>query len=95
MWAITGTCRPCHALVHGLPVHVSCRHASCVQFHPCDKRRSITELSQQFPGADFSLISDDEDKLWTEDIREDPICLEVRRVVLLFMELTALFVHPG
>lgn len=33
-------------------------------------RRSISEIKQQFPGVDFSLIESDEDVLWKEDERE-------------------------
>ena len=43
------------------------RHA---QEHPCDKRRSISEIKKQFPGVDFSGIQDDEDVLWKADHRE-------------------------
>ncbi|KAK9983126.1 hypothetical protein SO802_032651 [Lithocarpus litseifolius] len=38
--------------------------------HPCDKRRSITEYRPLFPAVDFSLIENDDDILWTPDIRE-------------------------
>ena len=40
------------------------------QEHPCDKRRSISEIKKQFPGVDFSGIHDDEDVLWKSDHRE-------------------------
>jgi hypothetical protein len=54
-----------------------------VQFHPCDKRRSVTELAKQFPGADFSLVKDDEDILWKPEAREDDAHIQVR-VYLVF-----------
>ncbi|KNA10348.1 hypothetical protein SOVF_145180 [Spinacia oleracea] len=38
--------------------------------HPCDKRRSKTEYETLFPAIDFSLIENDEDVLWKEDLRE-------------------------
>ncbi|GAB4852474.1 hypothetical protein Ancab_016688 [Ancistrocladus abbreviatus] len=38
--------------------------------HPCDKRRSISEYKSIFPAIDFSLIKNDEDVLWKEDVRE-------------------------
>nr|GMD96466.1 phosphoglycerate mutase-like protein 1 isoform X2 [Ipomoea batatas] len=38
--------------------------------HWCDKRRSINEYKPLFPAIDFSLIENDEDILWKEDVRE-------------------------
>lgn len=38
--------------------------------HPCDKRRSKREYESLFPAIDFSLIENDEDILWKEDVRE-------------------------
>lgn len=38
--------------------------------HWCDKRRPISEYKPSFPGIDFSLIEDEDDMLWKEDIRE-------------------------
>uniref|UniRef100_A0A803PN07 Phosphoglycerate mutase-like protein 1 n=2 Tax=Cannabis sativa TaxID=3483 RepID=A0A803PN07_CANSA len=38
--------------------------------HPCDKRRSISEYRPLFPAIDFSLIENDDDVLWTPDVRE-------------------------
>ncbi|PON59631.1 Histidine phosphatase [Parasponia andersonii] len=38
--------------------------------HPCDKRRSISEYWPLFPAIDFSLIENDDDILWTPDVRE-------------------------
>ncbi|KAA0038644.1 phosphoglycerate mutase-like protein 1 isoform X1 [Cucumis melo var. makuwa] len=42
--------------------------------NPCDKRRSISECRSLFPAIDFSMasciIEQDEDILWTSDIRE-------------------------
>ncbi|KAF8021522.1 hypothetical protein BT93_G1844 [Corymbia citriodora subsp. variegata] len=38
--------------------------------HPCDKRRSISEYQPLFPAIDFSLIENEDDVLWTPDIRE-------------------------
>ncbi|KMS99617.1 hypothetical protein BVRB_1g021880 [Beta vulgaris subsp. vulgaris] len=38
--------------------------------HPCDKRRSKREYETQFPAIDFSLIENEEDILWKEDVRE-------------------------
>ncbi|KAM5575206.1 phosphoglycerate mutase-like protein 1 [Rosa sericea] len=38
--------------------------------HPCDKRRSISEYRPLFPAIDFSLIENNDDILWTPDIRE-------------------------
>ncbi|KAM2323345.1 hypothetical protein PS1_020163 [Malus domestica] len=38
--------------------------------HPCDKRRSISEYRPFFPAIDFSLIENEDDILWTPDIRE-------------------------
>eukprot|EP00611_Tribonema_gayanum_P029253 TRINITY_DN7763_c0_g1_i1.p1 TRINITY_DN7763_c0_g1~~TRINITY_DN7763_c0_g1_i1.p1 ORF type:complete len:237 (-),score=44.46 TRINITY_DN7763_c0_g1_i1:303-1013(-) len=32
--------------------------------HPCDKRRTRTELKEQFPHIDWSLIESDSDELW-------------------------------
>ncbi|CAI9116089.1 OLC1v1017155C1 [Oldenlandia corymbosa var. corymbosa] len=38
--------------------------------HWCDKRRSISEYKNVFPAIDFSLIENDDDVLWTPDVRE-------------------------
>ncbi|KAJ4701516.1 phosphoglycerate mutase-like protein 1 [Melia azedarach] len=38
--------------------------------HPCDKRRSISEYWPIFPAIDFSLIENNDDILWTPDVRE-------------------------
>ncbi|XP_030537808.1 phosphoglycerate mutase-like protein 1 isoform X1 [Rhodamnia argentea] len=38
--------------------------------HPCDKRRSISEYRPLFPAIDFSLIENEDDVLWTPDVRE-------------------------
>ncbi|KAJ3679794.1 hypothetical protein LUZ60_016072 [Juncus effusus] len=38
--------------------------------HPCDKRRTVTELHAAFPAIDFSLIENEEDVLWKPDVRE-------------------------
>lgn len=38
--------------------------------HPCDRRRSISEYRPLFPAIDFSLIENEEDVLWTVDVRE-------------------------
>ncbi|KAI5355827.1 hypothetical protein L3X38_008722 [Prunus dulcis] len=38
--------------------------------HPCDKRRSVSEYQPLFPAIDFSLIENEDDILWTPDIRE-------------------------
>ncbi|KAM1225570.1 hypothetical protein ACFX13_045014 [Malus domestica] len=38
--------------------------------HPCDKRRSISEYRPLFPAIDFSLIENEDDILWTPDVRE-------------------------
>ncbi|XP_056173153.1 phosphoglycerate mutase-like protein 1 isoform X2 [Syzygium oleosum] len=38
--------------------------------HPCDKRRSISEYRSLFPAIDFSLIENEDDVLWTPDVRE-------------------------
>lgn len=35
--------------------------------HPCDHRRSKTELAADFPLVDFSLLSAEEDPYWTEE----------------------------
>jgi hypothetical protein len=49
-----------------------------LQIHPCDKRRSISEIKQQFPGVDFSLITDDEDVLWKPNERETADSIKAR-----------------
>ncbi|XP_060673409.1 phosphoglycerate mutase-like protein 1 isoform X2 [Ziziphus jujuba] len=38
--------------------------------HPCDKRRNIKEYRPLFPAIDFSLAKNDDDVLWTPDVRE-------------------------
>ncbi|XP_056173154.1 phosphoglycerate mutase-like protein 1 [Syzygium oleosum] len=39
--------------------------------YPCDKRRSISEYRPLFPAIDFSLIENEDDVLWTPDVREN------------------------
>ena len=34
--------------------------------HPCDKRRTVSELKPQFPQFSFDAILDEEDRLWSE-----------------------------
>jgi broad specificity phosphatase PhoE len=34
--------------------------------HPCDKRRTVSELKPQFPQFSFDAILDEEDCLWSE-----------------------------
>ncbi|CAL0307789.1 unnamed protein product [Lupinus luteus] len=45
-----------------------CREQTGV--HPCDKRRTISEYRNMFPGIGFQLIESDEDMLWIPDVRE-------------------------
>jgi broad specificity phosphatase PhoE len=37
--------------------------------HPCDQRRSVSELKADFPTVDFSLLPSERDDVWTE-VRE-------------------------
>jgi len=48
--------------------HELCREHLGV--HPCDRRRPTREYRERFPGIDWSLISEEEDVLWTKDHRE-------------------------
>lgn len=41
--------------------------------HPCDKRRSLHDYRQEFPGIDFSQVKDEEDVLWKADVRETDV----------------------
>jgi hypothetical protein len=61
------------------------RNTSVMQVHPCDKRRSITEIKKQFPGVDFTMVADDEDTLWKPDVRESPAEIKVRSMPALHM----------
>ena len=38
--------------------------------HPCDRRRATSEYRELFPGIDWSLISEEQDVLWTPSHRE-------------------------
>ena len=38
--------------------------------HPCDKRRPMREVRQDFPNVDFSSVSSEEDDMYLEDRRE-------------------------
>ncbi|CAN0239752.1 unnamed protein product, partial [Phaeothamnion confervicola] len=52
----------------------------------CDGRRSVTELREEFPGVDWSLVTDDEDRLFYEDKEDDAKC---RRRAVKFLEWLA------
>eukprot|EP00892_Ulva_mutabilis_P003495 jgi/Ulvmu1/1517/UM011_0247.1 len=58
--------------------HELCRETLGV--HPCDARRPISEIKQQFPGVDFSLIESNEDVLWKEGEREEANVMRERGV---------------
>ena len=65
--------RPGHDAVSGagLPSFVACELCrEHLGLHPCDRRRTISEYKEMFPGVDFSLIENDEDVLWEKDVRE-------------------------
>jgi len=42
--------------------------------YTCDGRRSISEISKDFPAVDFSLIEDDKDVFWGETREPDEDC---------------------
>jgi broad specificity phosphatase PhoE len=46
--------------------------------NPCDRRRSLSELKNRFPAADWSQIKEEEDKLWLPDHRETASELQER-----------------
>ncbi|GAB4821241.1 hypothetical protein N2152v2_008287 [Parachlorella kessleri] len=52
----------------GMKLPTGCREHLGIHF--CDKRRSLSEVRPKFPGVDFTLIEDDDDKLWQPDRRE-------------------------
>ncbi|KAK7275867.1 hypothetical protein RIF29_16993 [Crotalaria pallida] len=58
-----------------------CREQTGV--HPCDKRRTISEYRNMFPGIGFQLIESDEDMLWIPDVREKPEEVAARGLKLL------------
>lgn len=45
--------------------------------HPCDRRRTRTELAKDFPEVDFSALATDEDASWTAE-RESEAALVAR-----------------
>ncbi|KAJ0653405.1 putative histidine phosphatase superfamily, clade-1 [Helianthus annuus] len=69
--------------------------------HPCDRRRSISEYKPMFPAIDFSLIENEDDVLWTKDIREKDEDLAARGVKFMQWLLTreekeiAVVTHSG
>jgi broad specificity phosphatase PhoE len=52
--------------------------------HICDKRRPTSRQKQEFPQVDFSLLSDDEDPLFRDTVRESK--LEVGERIYRFFE---------
>jgi broad specificity phosphatase PhoE len=58
-----------HAIPSGVPfvVEDDCRER--IGVHPCDKRRSKTELAADFPSINLDLLLSEEDDKWT-DVRE-------------------------
>ncbi|KAI6687923.1 hypothetical protein NL676_024751 [Syzygium grande] len=69
--------------------------------HPCDKRRSISEYRSLFPAIDFSLIENEDDVLWTPDVREKNEEVAIRGMKFLNWLWTreekeiAIFTHSG
>ncbi|KAF7847786.1 hypothetical protein BT93_L2577 [Corymbia citriodora subsp. variegata] len=51
--------------------------------NPCDKRRSISEYQLLFPAIDFSSIENEDDVLWTPDVRENNEEVAVRGMKFL------------
>ncbi|KAG0558496.1 hypothetical protein M758_10G030500 [Ceratodon purpureus] len=55
----------------GCPRFVAVEYCrECMGQHPCDRRRSISELMEQYPAVDFSDIVNDEDVHWKAETRE-------------------------
>ncbi|KAG9142388.1 hypothetical protein Leryth_020071 [Lithospermum erythrorhizon] len=54
-----------------------------VGVHWCDKRRSISEYKPLFPAIDFSLIENEDDVLWKNDVREPDEDLATRGMKFL------------
>lgn len=52
--------------------------------HPCDRRLPVATKQQMFPAVDFSLLSDEEDVLWSPEHRETRSEIQARG--RLFME---------
>ncbi|PNW75247.1 hypothetical protein CHLRE_12g518950v5 [Chlamydomonas reinhardtii] len=80
-----------HAAVSGRGCPPFLAHELCrehIGVHPCDKRSSITEYRKRFPGIDFSLVSPDEDVLWTADVRESKEAIRRRGLAFLKWLLT-------
>lgn len=69
--------------------------------HPCDRRRNISELHDQYPAIDFSEIVSDEDVLWKPERRENDDEIQFRAKVFAnwLMNLTevriAVVAHSG
>ena len=38
--------------------------------HPCDKRRPLSAIASQFPDVDFSTVTEEEDLLYNDSVRE-------------------------
>ena len=43
-----------------------------ISVHECDHRRTLTDLKQDFPFIDFSLVKDEDDALWTTRKENEP-----------------------
>ena len=51
--------------------------------NPCDRRRTLSELKTRFPGADWSQLESEEDKLWLPHHRETAAELHMRARLFL------------
>jgi broad specificity phosphatase PhoE len=63
--------RAIQTALHGLPHAAAFRVEELVRerngTHPCDKRRSKSELAKDFPSVDFSPLLVEEDDTWTPE----------------------------
>lgn len=62
-------------LLYALSMSLNMPHCMPMEALMC--RRTISEIKQQFPGVDFSLIESDEDVLWERDEREQHTSMRV------------------
>uniref|UniRef100_A0A7S0DVM4 Phosphoglycerate mutase n=1 Tax=Hanusia phi TaxID=3032 RepID=A0A7S0DVM4_9CRYP len=61
-----------------------CREGMTCGVHPCNRRRTISEIKSEYPQFDFSSITSNEDDIWRHDKAETQQDLNHR--VALFLE---------
>ena len=65
----------------------ACREGMTYGVHPCNRRRPISVVRQEFPDFDFSEIADDPDVIWDPAAAESDDALDAR--VTAFLEWLA------